>query len=110
MLQYLFYNTGVLVISKCHKNIFAYNFNNITITNRGFCDQKIINYLLIKYRIKIQTLNKKYKVVGSILKKRSPYKNIKKGYLIFHFTRSFYNNNNMISPKKLAEISLYKKE
>ena len=104
-----FYNTGVLVISKYHKNIFSCNFNNMTLPHSGYCDQTLINYFLFKYKTKIQALKKKYNIVGSILKKKSPSKNIEKGYLIFHFTRSFYDDSNIIPPKKLIEISLYKK-
>ena len=103
-------------MSKHHKNIFDYSFNNTDITNKGYCDQKIINEILYKNKIKMHTLDKKFNAIGSTLRKNTAIKNVKKGYLIFHFTRFFYETKNKlfntynITPKKLNEIRMYKKK
>ena len=80
-------NTGVLVISKIHKNIF--DLSNIDIMKLknmpgSFRDQAIICYFINKFGVHIQNLTKKYNLVGSIIKDLKFNIN---DYFIFHFTR-----------------------
>lgn len=80
-------NTGVLVISKIHKNMFDLSNINIMKLRKmptGFKDQSIICYFINKLNINIQNLSLKYNLVGSIIKDLKFNIN---DYFIFHFTR-----------------------
>lgn len=87
--NYMWFNSGVILASKCHRNLF--NKPNKSIIKIGnYVDQSFFNANRYKYNISLMNLGLRYNYMGTRLSREEPYKidDVDNIYF-YHVTRAF---------------------
>ena len=98
--DFVMINTGVMVLSKCHKYLF--NTDNYTLDFLSFGDQCFISYQINKNNSELFDIGTKYNTVGSVLlqNRRKLHKLINTDkHMIFHVTKGSGNYRENILKK-----------
>jgi hypothetical protein len=106
--NYIWFNSGVILASKCHLNLFEIpNKNIIKIGN--YLDQSIFNINRYKYNIPAYDIGLSFNYLGTRISEGIPYKidDIDNIYF-YHVTRAFRNSQRKKIIKKILNILAFK--